>query len=47
VTGPTDGRRADPGPFAEIGELTAVSGLPVNFVAGTARVDGRPTQEEG
>jgi acetyl-CoA carboxylase carboxyltransferase component len=45
-------RLADPGSFAEIGALTGfgqydaegrlVSVLPANFVAGTARVDGRP-----
>ena len=45
-------RLADPGTFAEIGALTGfgdydgagrlVSVLPANFVAGTARIDGRP-----
>ena len=45
-------RLADPGSFAEIGALTGVadydedgrlrSVLPANFVAGTARIDGRP-----
>src|SRR5215472_5829250 len=45
-------RLADPGSFAEIGPLTGFadydedgrlrSVLPVNFVAGTARIDGRP-----
>ena len=45
-------RLADPGTFAEIGSLTGfgdydaegrlVSVLPANFVAGTARIDGRP-----
>jgi acetyl-CoA carboxylase carboxyltransferase component len=34
-------RLADPGSFGEIGALTALSGVPANFVAGTARVDGR------
>jgi len=34
-------RLADPGSFAEIGALTALAGVPANFVAGTARVDGR------
>ena len=34
-------RLADPGSFTEIGELTALSGMPANFVAGTARLDGR------
>jgi acetyl-CoA carboxylase carboxyltransferase component len=43
---------ADPGSFAEIGALTGFAGydadgrlasvLPANFVAGTARIDGRP-----
>ncbi|MCW2667878.1 MAG: hypothetical protein JWN57_2840 [Frankiales bacterium] len=37
---------ADPGTFAEIGALTALPGpdgslVPANFVAGTARIDGR------
>ncbi|HYS32980.1 MAG TPA: carboxyl transferase domain-containing protein [Streptosporangiaceae bacterium] len=46
------GRLADPGSFAEIGALTGfgdydadgrlVSVLPANFVAGTARIGGRP-----
>lgn len=46
------GRLADPGSFAEIGALTGfgdydgdgrlTSILPANFVAGTARIDGRP-----
>ena len=45
-------RLADPGTFAEIGALTGFadydeegrlrSVLPANFVAGTARIDGRP-----
>ena len=45
-------RLADPGSFAEIGALTGfgdydgdgrlTSVLPANFVAGTARIDGRP-----
>ncbi len=34
-------RLADPGSFTEIGALTALSGVPANFVAGTARIDGR------
>ncbi|HET7015259.1 MAG TPA: carboxyl transferase domain-containing protein [Streptosporangiaceae bacterium] len=46
------GRLADPGSFSEIGVLTGfgsyddegklTSVLPANFVAGTARIDGRP-----
>ena len=34
-------RLADPGSFTEIGALTALAGMPANFVTGTARLDGR------